>query len=151
MSTTEKHLDDKGRQTADITDPTTIPPTLSVSDHAKLLLVDKLKALLKNKRGLLTRGLKSFENFLQSDFDQQLILKAYEKVTAIKTDLDQLIDQLCSIDDFPSSDLTDELKTHETYSINFKKLEELYFEHMNKVFKQNEILDNIHKSYRQAT
>ena len=93
--------------------------------------MEKLKALLKNKRGLLTRGLKSFENFLQSDFVQQLILKAYEKVTAIKTDLDQLIDQLCSIDDFPSSDLTDELKTHETYSINFEKLEELYFEHMN--------------------
>ena len=83
MSTTEKHLDDKGRQTPDITDPTTIPPTLSVSDHTKLLSVDKLKALLKNKRGLLTRGLKSFENFLQSDFDQQLILKAYEKVSAI--------------------------------------------------------------------
>ena len=97
MSTTEKHLDDKDRQTPDITDPTTIPPTLSVSDHTKLLSVDKLKALLK-KRGLLTRGLKSFENFLQSDFDQQLILKAYEKGTAIKTNLDQLIDQFCSID-----------------------------------------------------
>ena len=69
-------------------------------------------------------------------------------MSAIKVDLDQLIDQLCSIDDFPSSDLTDELKTHETYSINFEKLEKLYFEHMNKVFKQNEILDNIHKSYR---
>ena len=108
MSTTEKHLDDKidkDRQTPDITDPTTIPPTLSVSDHTKLLSVDKLKALLKSKRGLLTRGLKSFENFLQSDYDQQLILKAYEKVSAIKVDLDQLIDQLCSIDDFPSTDL----------------------------------------------
>ena len=104
---------------------------LCIKGRWKLLSVDKLKALLKNKRELLTRGLKSFENFLQSDFDQQLILKAYEKVTAIKTDLDQLIDQLCSIDDFPSSDLTDELKTHETYSINFEKLEELYFEHMN--------------------
>ena len=150
MSTSEKHLDDKDRQTPDITDPTAIPPTLSVSDHTKLLSVDKLKALLKSKRGLLTRGLKAFENYLQSDFDQQLILKSYEKVSAIKVDLDQLIDQLCSIDDFPSSDLTDELKTHETYSINFEKLEELYFEHMNKVFKQNEILDNIHKSYRQA-
>ena len=65
MSTTEKHLDDKDRVvTPDIPDPTTNPPTLSVSDHTKLLSVDKLKALLKNKRGLLTRGLKSFENFL---------------------------------------------------------------------------------------
>ena len=103
MSTTEKHLDDKDRQTPDIPDLTNNPPTLSVSDHTKLLSVDKLKALLKNKRGLLSRGLKSFENFLQSDFDQQLILKAYEKVSAIKVDLDQLIDQLRSIDDFPSS------------------------------------------------
>lgn len=94
--------------------------------------------------------MKSFENTFQFDFDQQCILKSYEKVTAIKTDINQLIEQLCFIDDLLSIYLTDESKTHETYSINFEKLEEMYFEHMNKVFKQTEILDNIHKSFRQA-
>ena len=78
MSTSEKHLDDKDRQTPDITDPTAIPPTLSVSDHTKLLSVDKLKALLKSKRGLLTRGLKAFENYLQSDFYHNLKQSRHE-------------------------------------------------------------------------
>ena len=121
--------------TPDIPDAPSNLPTLSVSEPAKISSLEKSNSFLKDKRGLLTRGLKSFENLMQSDFSQQLILKSYEKVTAIKTDLDQLIEQLCSIDEFPSSDLTNELKMHETYSINFERMEERYFEHMNKVFK----------------
>ena len=127
-----------------------LPNVPSNLEPNKPLSVEKLKAILKTKRGVLTRGLKTFENFLQSDFDQQLILKSYEKVCAVKQDMDILIDQLTTIEDFPPNDLAEELKTHESYSINFEKMEELYFEHMNKVFKQNELVENIHKSYRHA-
>ena len=104
-----------------------LPNVPSNLEPNKPLSVEKLKAILKTKRGVLTRGLKTFENFLQSDFDQQLILKSYEKVCAVKQDMDILIDQLTTIEDFPPNDLTEELKTHESYSISFEKMEELYF------------------------
>ena len=51
-----------------------VPPNLL--EPTKPLSVEKLKAILKTKRGVFTRGLKSFENFLQLDYDQQLILKS---------------------------------------------------------------------------
>lgn len=112
--------------------------------------IEKLKAISKTKRGVLTRGLKSFERFLQSGYDLELILKSYEKVYAVKQEMDMLIDQLTTLEDFPSYEFTEELKTHKSYSINFEKMVDVYYEHMNKVYKQNELVENIHKSFRQA-
>ena len=98
-------------------------PDLTNVEQAKIVSVEKLKAILKTKRGVLTWGLKSFETYLQSGYDQQLILKSYEKVPAVKQDMDMLIDQSTTVEDFPPNELTEELKTHETYTINYEKME----------------------------
>ena len=91
--------------------------------------------MLKIKRGVMTRSIKSLEQYLVNEFDQQILLKSYEKTTAAKSELDDLIGQLSLQQDISADLLAEELNTHEGYVLNFEKIDEKYQTHMNKIFK----------------
>ena len=67
-----------------------------------------------------------------------------------KSDLDLHFQQLSLTDDMTTESLTDELTTREGYTDNFEKMEESFYRYMNRILKQNKIMENIHKSYQNA-
>ena len=128
--------------------PTT--PLPNQIDFPQSFTTEKIKALIRIKRGTLTRGIKTLESYIINEFDHNILLKAYEKCQAAKTDLDTHFQQLTFKDDMSSESLAEELNTQDNYTNNFEKIEETYYAYMNKILKQNEIIDNVHKSYQNA-
>ena len=60
----------------------TIPP--SIQYFSLNITSEKLKALIRVKRGALTRSLKSLEQYIANEFDENILLKSYDNAVGAK-------------------------------------------------------------------